>query len=73
MPIFTASGGMSANTASSCCVEELRRHFEDGRDARGVLRGERRDGGGGVHAVHRHGFEICLNAGACAGIAPRDG
>ena len=35
-------------------------------DAGGVLRGEGGDGAHGVHPMHGHGLEVCLDAGPAA-------
>lgn len=53
--------------------KKLRSNLHDGSDAGRVLRGECGDCRGGIYTVHRHGFDVSLNTGACAGITSGDG
>ena len=45
---------------------------QNGRHPGGVLGGQGGDGAHGVDPVHGHGFQICLDAGAAAGITAGD-
>ena len=53
--------------------KKLRSDLHDGSNAGRVLRGECGDCRGGIYTVHRHGFDVSLNTGACAGITSGDG
>ena len=53
--------------------QKLGADLEDAGYTGGVLGRQGSDGAHGEDAVHGHGFEVGLNAGAAAGIAARDG
>jgi len=52
--------------------QKFRGHFKDALHAGRILGGQGRDGAHGVYAVCGHGLDICLDAGASAGIASGD-
>ena len=63
IPILTASGVISVNTASSCSARKMRGRFKDVRHAGSVLGGQGRDRTHGVNAVGGHGLDVCLDTG----------
>ena len=52
--------------------QKLGRNLKYSENAGRVLRRERRHRAHRVNTIHGHRFQVCLNAGASAGIAPRD-
>ena len=54
------------------CGQKLRCYIENTGNAGGVLGGECGNCRHGVNSVCDHGFDVCLNAGASAGITSRD-
>ena len=54
------------------CGQKLRCYIENTGNSGGVLGGECGNCRHGVNSVCDHGFDVCLNAGASAGITSRD-
>ena len=53
-------------------TQELGRCLQNVCDAGGILGSQGRDGAHGKYAVGRHGLDVCLDAGASAGVASSD-
>ena len=72
IPVFTAAGGSSSNTASIWCRSILANTVRRQNPA-GILRGEAGDGARAVDAERGERFQIGLDARAAAAVGAGDG
>ena len=73
IPVLTAATSKSAKIASICASTIGFGEIVNGRDACGILCGNRRNHRHGIGAVSGHGFQVRLDPGAATRVGTGDG